>query len=180
MRRKHRGQAAVLIGLIAVTAACGRSEPADGPIPEGTDAHAEISPVEASPQPVARAAMQTILSWQPATDASKTDALRRAQQWLSGELLDAALTPDPDSALRPDPHWEAWKQSSDVVTARCDTATDGVAIPDGARTVVVDVQCTQTVLHTSGQSTPLTPETWRTTLTETSDGWRLTSYRFHS
>lgn len=47
------------------------------------------------------------------------------------------------------------------------------------RTVVIDVICTQTVLHASGRSTRLTPpQLWRTTTVRTDDGWRLTDYRF--
>jgi len=46
------------------------------------------------------------------------------------------------------------------------------------RTLVIDVTCTQSVLHASGQSTRLTPQTWRTTVTRTDDGWRLTDYRY--
>ncbi|MFD4184050.1 hypothetical protein [Rhodococcus sp. NPDC058514] len=39
--------------------------------------------------------------------------------------------------------------------------------------------CTQTALHAAGSSTRLSPETWRTTVTRTDDGWRMTDYRYH-
>lgn len=169
---------------VVLLAGCGTTDTAPDPIPEGTDAYVHIDPLDPrtlGPEPAAAAAMNAILSWQPATDTSKADALLRARPWLGGDL--AALVDAPDttsSAVRPDREWDAWARSGDTLTAACATAADTPNSPDGMRTVIVDVSCRQQVLHSSGSVTPRPPETWRTTVTATPDGWRVTDFRYRT
>ncbi|MCE5292025.1 MAG: hypothetical protein LLG14_22670 [Nocardiaceae bacterium] len=132
-----------------------------------------------TPNQVATTAMGVILSWKPAKDSSSTDAFRRAQRWLGGELLEAArVTTTAESEVRPDPRWAVWRESRDVISAACIRSDSTPNAPAGMRTVVIDVTCTQNVLHSSGAITPLTPETWRVSVTKTEGGWLLTDYRF--
>lgn len=171
----------LIIGTVASTlllTACG----SDGPeVPAGSDAHVHIDPTDPDQldaDAAASTAMQVVLSWQPAVDESKSDALRRARPWLGGDLATTVDTSSTTpSGVQPDRQWLAWKESGDALTARCTRAESTPAAPEGMRTVVVDVRCGQTVLHTSGSATPLPAQTWRTTVTQTDAGWRVTSFR---
>lgn len=171
-----------LFTAAAVTlAGCGSDTgTSDQHVHDGSDDHEVIEPL--SPQQIdadqtAVTAMQMILSWQPAVDESKTDALIRATPWLGGDLR--AVAEDGQRAeVRPDVDWQQWASSKDALTAACARSDSTPAAPSGMRTLVIDVTCTQSVLHASGQITRLTPQTWRTTVTRTDDGWRLTDYRY--
>nr|ARX60607.1 putative membrane protein [Prescottella equi] len=178
--RIQRATAAVALTAATAIALAGCGSDSDNAPHTGTDDHAAITPL--SPQEIdadqtAITAMQTILSWQPAVDDSKGDVLVRAKPWLGGDLL-AAAEEGKSVSLRPDRDWQQWAADKDALTANCVRADTTPAAPAGMRTVVIDVTCRQTVLHASGQSTRLTPETWRTTVTRTDDGWRMTDYRF--
>lgn len=179
MRIQRTAAAVTLTAAAAIAlAGCG-SDSGDAPH-TGTDDHAAINPL--SPQEIdadqtAITAMQMILSWQPAIDASKGDALVRAKPWLGGDLL-AAAEEGKSVSIRPDRDWQQWAAAKDALTANCARSDTTPAAPAGMRTVVIDVTCRQSVLHATGQSTPRTPETWRATVTRTDDGWRLTDYRF--
>ncbi|MDO1481613.1 hypothetical protein [Rhodococcus ruber] len=172
--------AAVCTAAAVTLAGCG-SDTTDGQhVHEGSDDHQVIEPL--SPQRIdaddtATTAMGMILSWQPAIDESKTTALIRARPYLSGDLL-AVAESGTRADVRPDADWQQWAAAKDAVSATCVRADSTPAAPAGMRTVVIDVICTQTVLHASGRSTRLTPQTWRTTTVRTDDGWRLTDYRF--
>ncbi|MBH5144235.1 hypothetical protein D6M20_02485 (plasmid) [Rhodococcus qingshengii] len=171
-----------LIATTAVLAGCG-SPGGDGDGEHtGSDDHVHIDPYDPAHLDevgTATTAMQVILSWQPAVDESKSDALRRARPWLAGDL---AATVDNDNGattgIRPDRDWAAWKESGDALTATCTKAESTPAAPKGMRTVVIDVSCRQTVLHAAGSSTNLAAQTWRTSITRTDDGWRLTDFRY--
>ncbi len=172
--------AAVAIAVFA--AGCG-SSPDPDPIPEGTDAHVQIDPLDPAalgPQEAAAAAMNAILSWQPVFDADKTDALARARPWLTVPLTDSLDAPQTSAALRPDREWDAWAASGDTLTATCTPAADTPATPEGMRTVIVDLDCRQRVLHASGASTLRPVETWRTTIISTPGGWRLSDFRYRT
>ncbi len=159
-------------------AGCGLSGDAD----LASDDHTHIDPLDPdhmAPEQVATTAMGVILSWKPTEDASPTDAFMRAKRWLGGELLEAAsITTTAPSGVRPDPRWESWRTSRDAVSAACVRADSTPDAPQGMRTLVIDITCRQNVLHVGGAITPLTPETWRTTVTKTDDGWLMTDYRF--
>lgn len=184
--RSIRTSKKLLIAGLAVTTAvlagCGSSG-GDGDSERiGSDDHAHIDPYDPTHLDevgTATTAMQVILSWQPAVDESKSDALRRARPWLGGNLL---ATVDNDNGgvtgVRPDRDWAAWKESGDALTASCTKAESTPAAPEGMRTVVIDVSCRQTVLHAAGSSTNLAGQTWRTTVTRTENGWRLTDFRY--
>ncbi|OLL16037.1 MULTISPECIES: hypothetical protein [unclassified Rhodococcus (in: high G+C Gram-positive bacteria)] len=173
--------AAVCTAAAVTLAGCG-SETTDGQqhTHVGSDDHQVIEPL--SPQQTgadqtAITALQMILSWQPAIDESKADALIRATAYLGGDLL-AVAESGTRAEVRPDPDWQQWAASKDAVAATCVRADSTPAAPDGMRTLVIDLTCTQTVLHAGGRSTRLTPQLWRTTVTRTDAGWRLIDYRF--
>lgn len=172
--------AAVCTAAAVAVAGCGSDTAEEHHVHEGSDDHQVIEPL--SPQQIdaddtAITAMQMILSWQPAIDESKTDALIRATPYLGGDLL-AVAESGSRADVRPDADWQQWAAAKDAVTAVCAHSDTTPAAPAGMRTVVIDVICTQTVLHASGRSTRLTPQLWRTTTVRTDDGWRLTDYRF--
>lgn len=172
--------AAVCTAAAVAVAGCGSDTAEEHHVHEGSDDHQVIEPL--SPQQIdaddtAITAMQMILSWQPTIDDSKTDALIRAMPYLGGDLL-AVAESGSRADVRPDADWQQWAAAKDAVTAVCAHSDTTPAAPAGMRTVVIDVICTQTVLHASGQTTRLTPQLWRTTITRTDDGWRLTDYRF--
>ncbi|MDO1481793.1 hypothetical protein [Rhodococcus ruber] len=172
--------AAVCTAAAVALAGCG-SDTTDGQhVHEGSDDHQVIEPL--SPQQIdadqtAITAMQMILSWQPAVDESKADALIRATAYLGGDLL-AVAESGTRAEVRPDADWQQWAAAKDAVTAVCAHSDTTPEAPAGMRTVVIDVICTQTVLHAGGRSTRLTPQLWRTTTVRTDDGWRLTDYRY--
>jgi len=172
--------AAVCTAAAIALAGCGSDTAEEHHTHEGSDDHQMIEPL--SPQQIdaddtAITAMQMILSWQPAIDESKTDALIRATPYLGGDLLAVAESGN-RADVRPDADWQQWAAAKDAVTAVCAHSDTTPAAPAGMRTVVIDVICTQTVLHASGRSTRLAPQLWRTTTVRTDDGWRLTDYRF--
>ena len=173
--------AAVCTAAAVALAGCGSdTSSSDRHGHQGSDAHEVIEPL--SPQQIgandtAITAMGMILSWQPAIDDSKTDALIRATPYLGGDLL-AVAESGSRADVRPDADWQQWAAAKDAVTAVCAHSDTTPVAPAGMRTVVIDVICTQTVLHASGQTTRLTPQLWRTTITRTDDGWRLTDFRF--
>lgn len=171
------------VAAVMLIAGCGSpGTSSEGEDRSGTDAGAHIDPLDPAhldASATATTAMQVILSWQPAVDGSKSDALARARPWLGGDLADAVdETTGPAPTLRPDREWAAWKQAGDALTASCTEAESTPAAPEGMRTLVIDVDCRQTVLHASGSSTTLPTQTWRTTVTHTDDGWRLTGFRY--
>jgi hypothetical protein len=173
---------AAAVGIAVIVAGCG-SSPDPDPIPEGTDAHVQIDPLDPAslgPQQAAQTAMNAILSWQPAFDTSKTDALTRARPWLTVPLTETLDAPQTTAQLRPDREWEAWARSGDTLTATCTPAADTPASPEGMRTVIVDLDCRQRVLHAAGTSTLRPVETWRATVISTPGGWRLSDFRFRT
>jgi len=172
--------AAVCTAAAVAVAGCGSNTAEEHHVHEGSDDHQVIEPL--SPQQIdadttAITAMGMILSWQPAIDESKADALIRATAYLGGDLL-AVAESGSRAEVRPDADWQQWAAAKDALSATCVRADSTPAAPEGMRTLVIDVTCTQTVLHASGRSTRLTPQTWRTTVVRTDDGWRLTDYRF--
>lgn len=171
--------AAVCTAAAAFLAGCGNTT-SEQHVQEGSDDHQVIEPL--SPQQIdaddtASTAMGMVLSWQPAIDESKADALLRATAYLGGDLL-AVAESGTRAEVRPDADWQQWAAAKDAVTAVCAHSDTTPEAPAGMRTVVIDVICTQSVLHASGLSTRLTPQLWRTTIVRTDDGWRLTDYRF--
>jgi len=175
--RWHTCLAAAAVVIAATVSGCGTDTP-----PRASDDHVRIDPLnpaDLDADRTATTAMGAILSWQPVIDASKADALRRARPWLGGDL---AATVDHDdgspSGVAPDREWLAWKQSGDAVTASCTRAASTPAAPEAMRTLVIDVSCRQTVLHATGSTTPRPPQTWRTTVTRTDNGWRVTEFRY--
>lgn len=180
----HRRQlllAAAIAAVLAV-AGCGGSPDPD-PIPEGTDAHVQIDPLDPSgldAPGAATTAMNAILSWQPAVDYSKAGALARARPWITTPLIDTLNAPQSTTELRPDKEWDAWARSKDSLTATCWPTEGATAPPAGMRTVIVDLECRQRVLHADGSSTQRPTEPWRATVITTPNGWKLSDFRYRT
>ncbi|WP_020109777.1 hypothetical protein [Nocardia sp. 348MFTsu5.1] len=180
-RRQLTLLAAAVLMFAALLSGCGDndsiSSTAPGPA-TGHDHNPELpdvaDPATADPSIVAAQALSLMFTWQPVTDPSSGEAVRRAAPWLGGDLAAAAssiLTATPE---RTDPRWESWRRSGDVVTATADV--DSGHIPDTTDTAVRLVTVRQKVLHADGDTTPLAPMRMEATLTRTNDGWRLTDY----
>lgn len=171
---------AVFAALAVVLSGCGgdgSDEPSPGPS-AGNDHGHELpgppDPATAGPDVVAAQALSMMFTWQPVTDPSSGEGVRRAAPWLGGELAAAASSTVTATVARPDPRWESWRRSGDVVTATADV--DAGHIPDSPSTAVRLVTVRQKVLHADGDTTPLNPMRVEATLTHTDRGWRLTAY----
>ncbi|TDP31591.1 hypothetical protein [Nocardia ignorata] len=136
----------------------------EGPEPEGADAVT-----------VAQMGLAAMFSWQPRVDPGPGVGLVRAAPWLTGELAAAARN-GPAIGLAPLPEWAGWRASNDIVTALVDT---GQAEAGGSGPTVA-ASVTQQVLHRDGSTTMYRRMRVRVTVTETSQGWRMSSYRITS
>ncbi|WP_176457422.1 MULTISPECIES: hypothetical protein [Nocardiaceae] len=63
-------------------------------------------------------------------------------------------------------------------TATCRPIEGAIAPPADMRTVIVDLECRQQVLHADGSSTQRPIESWRTTVITTPNGWKLSAFRY--
>ncbi|MBF6212166.1 hypothetical protein IU487_14100 [Nocardia puris] len=137
----------------------------EGPEPEGADAVT-----------VTQMGLAAMFSWQPRADPGPGAGLVRAAPWLTGELAAAAEGNGPEKGLAPLPEWASWRDSNDIVTALVDAeqAETGGSGPTVAATV------TQQVLHHDGSTTMYRRIRVTVTVTETPQGWRMSSYRITS
>ncbi len=117
-------------------------------------------------------ALSAIFSWEPVTDDSPTDALRRAAPHLTGDALRSAQAPDA-RGVRTSAEWAGWRASGDLITARVDSAQATITSPGKAfgRATV-----TQTVLHLDGGSTPYSSFTVTAQLRQVEGTWKLATY----
>lgn len=180
-RRPVAAVLAALAALVVVLAGCSDSSGPDEPTPgpsAGHDHGHELpgapDPATAGPDVVAAHALSMMFTWQPVTDPSSGEALRRAAPWLGGDLAAAASSTQPAALERPDPRWAAWRRNGDVVTATADV--DAGHIPDTRTTAVRLVTVRQRTLHADGDTTPLSPMRIDATLSHTDSGWRLTAF----
>lgn len=179
-RRRRALAAGITAAAVLAISGC-EGSPDSEPIPEGTDAHVLIDPLDPAgldAPGAATTAMNAILSWQPAVDDSMADALARARPWITTPLIDTLDAPQSTTELRPDREWDAWAHSKDTVTATCWPVEAATAPPAGIRTVIVDLECRQRVLHADSSSTQLPVEPWRVTVVTTPDGWKLCQFRY--
>lgn len=124
------------------------------------------------PTGVLTTALGQMFSWEPVTDAGPTDALIRTKPMLAGAALASANAPA-HPQVRMSAEWASWRASSDLVTARVDSAQATTITPDKA---MGRATVTQTVLHLDGGSTPYQRFTVTTQLVHTSGGWKLATY----
>lgn len=179
-RRRRALAAGITAAAVLAISGCGGSPDSD-PIPEGTDAHVQIDPLDPASldaSGAATTAMNAILSWQPAVDDSKADALARARPWITTPLTDTLDAPQSTTELRPDKEWDAWARSKDTLTATCWPTEGATTPPAGMRTVIVDLECRQRVLHADGTSTQRPVEPWRATVITTPNGWKVSDFRY--
>lgn len=127
-------------------------------------------PDRAEPIGVFTTTVTTMFSWQPATDTSPTDALRRTRATLTGQALDSA---DSTATVRPSAQWGAWKQSLDVITARVDNASAVLISPDKAS---AHGTVTQTVLGIDATVTSYRKFTVTAELVRIDGHWKVATY----
>lgn len=170
------GIAAVLIVLATVLVVGAQdSAPVPGTRTPST-AHVEgPNPAAADARTVTHMGLAAMFSWQPRTDPGPGTGLTRAAPWLTGELA-AAANSGVASGLAPLPEWARWRDSNDIVTALVDAEQTKTDI--AGATVAASV--TQQVLHRDGSTTLYRRMHVTATVTETSQGWRMSSYRINS
>ncbi|MFC9965683.1 hypothetical protein ACFVH4_15755 [Nocardia ignorata] len=166
--------AAVLIGLAAALWAVHDHDASTASSPPPSDSHIEGPTLaDADPSTAVEMGLAAMWSWQPRTDTSPGAALTRAAPWVTGDLASAA-TGAPATGQAP-PEWAGWRDSKDVVTALVETEPTRL---DETTTVAATV--TQQVLHRDGSSTLYRRLHVTVTVTETPQGWRMSSYRIDS
>ena len=117
-------------------------------------------------------ALAAIFSWEPVTDDSPTEALRRAAPHLTGDALRSAQAPNA-SGVRTSAEWAGWRASGDLITARVDSAQATITSPG---TAFGRATVTQTVLHLNGGSTPHRSFTVTAQLRQVEGTWKLATY----
>lgn len=117
-------------------------------------------------------ALSAIYSWEPVTDDSPTEALRRAAPHLTGDALRSAQAPDA-SGVRTSAEWAGWRTSGDLITAR---VTDAQATLTSPGKAFGRANVTQTVLHVNGGSTPYRSFTVTAQLRQVEGTWKLATY----
>ncbi len=95
----------------------------------------------------ATTAMETVLSWRPASDRNEADALDRSRAWLDDTLVDG-LVDAGDGRPPADPRWAEWARRGAVVFATCSSIDATVESP---HSVAVDVGCAQYASTTTGE-----------------------------
>ncbi|QHD88468.1 hypothetical protein GR168_23605 (plasmid) [Gordonia sp. JH63] len=172
--RHHHLLVVFAIVLIAALAGCSGSDDTTEPAHDHDHGEHYSSPPglpeRAEPIGVFTTTVTTMFSWQPATDTSPTDALRRTRATLTGQALDSANSP---ATVRPSAQWGAWKQSLDVITARVDNASAVLISPDkaSARGTVI-----QTVLGIDATVTSFRKFTVTADLVRVDGQWKVATY----
>ncbi|MAU83111.1 MAG: hypothetical protein CME34_14845 [Gordonia sp.] len=172
----HRHHLLVVLAIVLIAALAGCSGSDDTTEPAHDHDHGEHYssppglPDRAEPIGVFTTTVTTMFSWQPATDTSPTDALRRTRATLTGQALDSANS---SATVRPSAQWGAWKQSLDVVTARVEGASAVVISPDkaSARGTVI-----QTVLGIDATVTSFRKFTVTADLVRVDGQWKVATY----
>lgn len=161
--------AAVIIlggGLSAWGVLSRNSAPSDPTQSAGHDDHNHPS-ADTTADEVAIRVARTMFTWQPSTDTSSVDAMRRTAADLDEPLRTTTLRMPPQLA-RPDPRWPSWARSGDIITA-LPQVTDSTDLSDGRH--VTSVTVSQVVQHASGQSTPLDRTSIKLTTVRRGDRW---------
>ncbi|AFR51519.1 MULTISPECIES: hypothetical protein [Gordonia] len=172
----HRHLLVVLaIVLIAALAGCSGSDDTAEPA-HGHDDHGEHYssppglPDRDEPIGVFTTTVTTMFSWQPATDTSPTDALRRTRATLTGQALASADSP---ATVRPSAQWGAWKHSLDVITARVEGASAVLISPQKAS---AHGTVTQTVLGIDATVTSYRKFAVTAELVRIDGHWKVATY----
>ncbi|SDT92678.1 hypothetical protein [Gordonia westfalica] len=173
---RHRHHVLVVLAIVLIAALAGCSSSDDTTEPAHDHDHGEHYssppglPDRVEPIGVFTTTVTTMFSWQPATDTSPTDALRRTRATLTGQALASA---DSSAAVRPSAQWGAWKQSLDVVTARVEGASAVLISPDkaSARGTVI-----QTVLGIDATVTSFRKFTVTAELVRVDGQWKVATY----
>ena len=172
--RHHHLLVVFAIVLIAALAGCSGSDDTTEPAHDHDHGEHYSSPPglpeRAEPIGVFTTTVTTMFSWQPATDTSPTDALRRTRATLTGQALASADSP---ATVRPSAQWGAWKQSLDVITARVEGASAVLISPQkaSARGTVI-----QTVLGIDATVTSFRKFTVTADLVRVDGQWKVATY----
>lgn len=164
----------VVLALLGITA-CGSGDDEQPHTDHEHGEHYTAPPglVDAqAPSGALTKALSAIYSWEPVTDDSPTEALRRAAPHLTGDALRSAQAPNA-SGVRTSAEWAGWRSSGDLITSRVDSAQATITSPGKAfgRATV-----TQTVLHLDGGSTPYSSFTVTAQLRQVEGIWKLATY----
>ena len=172
--RHHHLLVVLAIVLIAALAGCSGSDDTAEPAHDHDHGEHYSSPPglpdRAEPIGVFTTTVTTMFSWQPATDTSPTDALRRTRATLTGRALASADSP---ATVRPSAQWGAWKHSLDVITARVEGAAAVLISPQKASahgTVI------QTVLGIDATVTSFRKFTVTADLVRVDGQWKVATY----
>ncbi|WP_338857867.1 hypothetical protein WDY80_23530 (plasmid) [Gordonia hongkongensis] len=172
--RHHHLLAVIAIVLIAALAGCSGSDDTTEPAHDHDHGEHYSSPPglpeRAEPIGVFTTTVTTMFSWQPATDTSPTDALRRTRATLTGQALDSANS---SATVRPSAQWGAWKHSLDVITARVDNASAVLISPQKAS---AHGTVTQTVLGIDATVTSYRKFTVTAELVHIDGHWKVATY----
>ena len=172
--RHHHLLVVFAIVLIAALAGCSGSDDTTEPAHDHDHGEHYSSPPglpeRAEPIGVFTTTVTTMFSWQPATDTSPTDALRRTRATLTGQALDSA---DSTATVRPSAQWGAWKHSLDVITARVDNASAVLISPQKAS---AHGTVTQTVLGIDATVTSYRKFTVTAELVRIDGHWKVATY----
>lgn len=153
--------------------------PATPPAPPSstTIVPAPPDPGSATPDAVTEQALQTMFTWNPASDISGADAFARATPWLTERLArpDAAAA---RNTARPIPNWDYWKTRGIRITAHVELSCSGCS-PDTADRVQRTATIIQTAVAADGRSAVIeTPITAWVTVIRQDDGWRVDELGF--
>ncbi|WP_435084047.1 hypothetical protein [Gordonia hongkongensis] len=172
--RHHHLLAVIAIVLIAALAGCSGSDDTTEPAHDHDHGEHYSSPPglpeRDEPIGVFTTTVTTMFSWQPATDTSPTDALRRTRATLTGQALDSANS---SATVRPSAQWGAWKHSLDVITARVEGASAVLISPQKAST---HGTVTQTVLGIDATVTSYRKFTVTAELVRIDGQWKVATY----
>jgi hypothetical protein len=152
--------------------------PATPPAPPSTTIMPDPpDPGSASPDAVTEQALQTMFTWNPASDVSGADAFARATPWLTARIArpDAAAA---RNTTRPTPNWDYWKTRGIRITAHVELSCSGCS-PDTAERVQRTATIMQTAVAADGRTAVIeTPITAWVTVIRQDDGWRVDELGF--
>ncbi|MGK8491902.1 hypothetical protein [Nocardia asiatica] len=136
----------------------------------GSDAH------EGDKEAIAaiRSGLQTMFTWRPGPDQSRSDAYRRAAPWLTSEL---AAKSGNNTERGPGAQWDQWARDRSTVEATVlvmGTEHD----PDTADRIDRLVLITQAVKSPEGTIVETTDLDARVFVQRTDQGWRIAAIEF--
>lgn len=141
----------------------------------GTDhSHEVTDPLAGDPGQAATSAMTALMTWNPANQASPQESAAAIGERLKGVLGDYASSGEPDSVLPQ--MWDTWADDGDSVHAVAVLGEGGVVTNPAGDGAEVDVDVTQTVWHSSGDTTPFSEFSATVTVDLVEGEWKASNY----